>query len=476
MIDYAWYGCDGDGNIRLAARADSAGVVSLALSDGRLFTQTAATDVNDGVVLFTFHTSADIGGTLVHGGITYDYPLSIRPLKPERIRVLAYSCASAVFDAEMSYGAMYSVRPDLIIMLGDFVYADASNGLFNTEDRVTVRDVVIATAGPDAYRPHYRGVKKGKNWKRLAACTPQIGTWDDHEIFDAWSMGSINNINKYVGEGTAVEQIQESDSDAVKATKMQAIFDAADQVMYENFWITNPPNTDAGIDADARYFRVRVGNTLEIIVPDHMTYRDMTDNLNGGDYTDLSGYPYYDDTEHDQRQMLYPTQLAWTLNVLANAESDGVAHKLLAMAKQPYEHNSDAANNGDTFTIYTSERDALVEAFDDLTGAVWIAADSHQACVFRNADHNFLAIEPCSLSSGYHQQGVGYSADAVWKIWGNSGQPATDQTVWVFGLVDVTPDKQVHRIVHAKNARTLWGPYRINAGEVATKPRRTRIG
>lgn len=476
MIDYAWYGCDGDGNIRLAARADSAGDVSLVLSDGRQFTETAATEINDGVVLFTFNTRSDITGTLEHDGTAYDYALNIRPLKPERIRVLTYSCASAAFDAQMSYGAMLSTHPDLIVMLGDFVYADAVSGPFNDEDRVTVRDVVIATAGVDAYRPHYRAVKKGANWKRLAACTPQIATWDDHELFDAWSMGSINNINKYVGEGSAVEQIPESDSDAVKTTKMQAIFDAADQAFYENWWITNPPNTDSGIDADARYFRVRVGSTLEIIVPDHMTYRDMTDNLNGNHYTDLSAWTYYDDTENDQRQMLYPTQLAWTLNSLANAESAGVKHKLLAMSKQPYEHNADAANNGDTYTIYTGERDALVGAFDDLTGAVWIAADSHQACVFRNDDHNFLAFEPCSLSSGYHQQGVGYSAEAVWKIWGNSGVPAATQTVWVFGLSDVTPEKQVHRIVHAKTARTLWGPYTIKAGEVATKPRRARIG
>lgn len=476
MIHYAQYGCDGVGNIRLAARCDSDGDCTLALSDGRTLTVAAASAVDDGHALFLFHTASDINGTLTHGGEQYEYTMSIRPLKPERIRMVVWSCASSAPDGELSYKAMHNAAPDLLLCLGDFVYADATGGSYNSEPRVSVRELVIEAATPEVYSVHYRAVKRGRNFREMAANCPLLCTWDDHEIFDGWSMGGINNINKYKNQASAVEQIPESDSDAVKSEKMARIYDLARTAFYEQFGMTNPPNIDSDAHEDALYFRVRVGSTLELIVPDHMTYRDIQHAANDNGYTNLAAWTYYDDTQSDQRQMFYPQQMSWVLTALENAQSDGVAHKVLGMAKQPYEHNAGAANNNDTFFDHSTERDTLVEAFDDLTGAVWIAGDSHQAVVYRNDEHNFLCYEPCSLSSGLHQQGDGYNTNVAWKIWGSDGQPGGDRPQWVFGIADFTPAQQTHRIAEAKTGRTLWGPYRINAGEVATKPRRTRIG
>jgi len=483
-VQYAWYGSDGDGNIRLACRATANGDVTLDLSDGRTLTQTADTATNDGHVLFTFPATQDITGTLSHAGSAYEHTLRIRPLKTSGMRVIVYSCAADVNAAQHVYDVMLGQAPDLVVHLGDFVYADATNGTYNGETLVNIRTVVLASTGAAAYRSHYRAVKRGAGWKRLAASCSMWGMWDDHELFDGWTPGSINNINKYAYaagsyyDATAVEQIPEADSQGTKLTKMTAIYDAARQAFYEHWAMTNPVNNDAGIDANALYFRCRVGNMVEFIVPDLMTYRDMGSDRNGNHYTDLTGYTYYTGGQDNLREMFrtgYSSQMAWITSSMTAAES-ACAHKLLLMSKQPYQHNADALNNGDTFARYTGQRDTLVQAFADMTSTVWVAADSHQGCVFRNDTYDFLSIEPCSISSGIHQQGTGYNTNVAWKIWGYGGQPATGQTQWVFGLIDITPTAQIHTMVDAHTARAVWGPYTINAGEQATAARRTRIG
>ena len=483
-IQYAWYGADGDGNIRLACRATSNGDVTLSLSDGRSLTQTCDTSTNDGHVLFTFAAAGDLSGVLSHGGSTYEHTMQIRPLKASGMRVIVYSCAADVNAAQHVYDVMRNQTPDLVVHLGDFVYADATDGTYNGETVVSVRKVNIPSTGVSAYRPHYRAVKRGNGWKRLAASCPMWGMWDDHEIFDGYNPGSINNINKYADalgsyfDALAVEQIPESDDNATKATKMQAIYDAARQAFYEHWAMTNPINTDTEIDADALYFRVRVGDTVEFIVPDLMTYKDMGSDRNGNHYTDLSGYTYFTSLQDDSREMFRTqdsVQMGWLMDSMAAAET-ACAHKLLLMSKQPYQHNADALNNGDAFARYTGQRDSIVQAFADMTSTVWMAADSHQGAVFKNDTYDFLSIEPCSISSGIHQQGAGYNSNVSWKIWGNDGQPDAGDSQWVFGIVDITPEAQTHTMVDAHTARSVWGPYRIAAGEKATVERRTRIG
>ena len=481
-VQYAWYGVDGSGNFRCGARATANGDVTLTLSDGRVLTQTANTASNDGHVLFTFSSLAAITGTVIHGGVTYDQTMQFRPLSASEMRVIVYSCAANIQRAQHVYDVMREQSPDLVIHLGDFVYADATDGVYNGETLTSVRKVVIASVGADAYRPHYRAVKRGVSWRRLAAMVPMWGMWDDHDLFDNWARGSINNINKYADaagsyfDATAVEQIPNADSDSAKNTKMQAIYDAARQAFYEHFGMTNPPNADAGIDANAQYFRCRVGTTVEFIVPDLMTYRDMGSDRNGNHYTDISGWTYYTSPGQDNlREMMKSTQLNWMLGAFTAAQS-AVVHKLLLMSKQPYQHNADALNNGDTFSKYTGERDTVVAAFADKTAAVWMAADSHQGAVFRNDTYDFMSIEPCSISSGIHQQGTGYNTNVSWKLWGYDGQPSGTETQWVFGIIDITPTEQIHSMVDAHTARSVWGPYTIQAGEKATAARRSRFG
>ena len=470
-IDYAWYGATAD-SIRLAARCDANGLVTLTLSDGRVRTETADTAVNDGVVLFPFDLSEPVTGTIEQGGAVYDYTMQIKPLSADALRVIYWSCAADEIKLFHAFRLMEAQQPDLVICLGDFVYADASSQTLNGETSVTVRNQVIRTAGPDAYRPHYRMIMRDSSFKSLHSKTPFWFMWDDHEIFDGFCNG-INQANKYftLDGAPAVEQ-------ATTQAHVTDIYNVARQVFENEVGVVNPRNTDAGIDSDALYFRVRVGNLAEFVVPDLMTYRDLLSDRVGNLYVETR--PYYSSVDDPLRSMLYPTQKAWYKDSLTNAETAGVVHKLACMSKLAYHHNADAANNGDTFAAQsTVERDELVVHFGTLTSAVWLSADSHQPSVFENPTYDFLCINACPISSGLHQQGTGYNTNAYWKAWGYTGQPTDypEQACrYVFGMIDITPEKQVHTMVDALMGNTAWGQHEVLAGGSATDTKQMRFG
>lgn len=470
-IDYAWYGATTN-NIRLAARCNASGNVSLTLSDGRTLIESADTAINDGVVVFSFDTTKNLIGTLSQEGVSYEYTMQIKPLPTDNLRVVHWSCGSDEQKLFHAFRLMEAKEPDLIICLGDFVYADASDTTLNGETSVSVSKVVIRTVGPDAYRPHYRMIMKDSSFKSLHSKTPLWYMWDDHEIFDAFCNG-LNQLNKYfVTDGApAVEQ-------ATTQAHVTEVYNAARQVFENEVACVNPRNTDAGIDSDALYFRVRVGSLAEFVVPDIISYRDLSTDRNGNLYTETR--PYYASADDPLRSYLYPTQKAWFEGALTKAETDGIVHKIAAMSKQPYQHNADAANNGDTFASQaTVERDELVAHFGNLTSAVWLSHDTHQPAVYRNDTYGFLAVNACSVSSGLHQQGTGYNTNVAYKAWGYTGQP-TDypaQAVrWVFGVIDITPEKQTHQMVDALNGTTTWGPYNILAGDIASTRPQMRFG
>lgn len=472
MIEYAQYGPDGS-LIRLSARASSSGDVVLTLSDGRSYTLAADTGTNDSHVVFEFALGdgQTITGELTHGGETYEHTMRIRQLDSAGMRIAVVGCQAGRDRAEHAADVMRSLNPDLLAFLGDFVYADAENGTRNGETFVSVRYQVIRTVGAAAYRPHYRSYKKSRQWKRLTAHCGVWFMWHDHEIFDGWARGSVKNMNKYFhptssaydADVSTVEQIPESFTNAEKDAAMQAIYDAARTVFEEQFGSTNPVNTDAGIDADAMYFRVRVPGLMEVWVTDPLTYTDMGSSLFAldGIYTDISGYPYNNSLNDASRRMHYPTQQAWLLATMADSEAAGVPHKLLLLPTQPYEHNADASNNKNTLAHCTGERDAVVAQANAMTSVVAHSNDSHQAAVYRSGE--FTCLNSASISSGIHQQGIGYNTNVIWKTWGQTGNPVSNnQSQWAFGVVDVTPQSQTHRIVDAHTARTLFGPFVVS--------------
>lgn len=468
MIDYAQYGPDG-ASIRLSARATANGDVTLSLSDGRVLTLTADTAVDDGHVVFEFAlpNGHRITGTLSHGGVEYEYTMTIKQLDSAGMRIAVAGCQAGQAKAEHAHDVIRCQSPDLLVHLGDFVYADAENLSRNGETAVNVRYQVIRTVGADAYRPHFRSFKKSRQWKRLAAEVGVWGIWHDHELFDNWAYGDVKNLNKfyhsssvaYDADSLTVEQIPEAFTNAEKTAAMDAIYAAARTAFMEAFGSTNPVNSDAGIDADALYFRVRVPGLAELIVADHCSYNDLGSSTYGltGIYTDLDGYTRPLDAT---RKMHGATQQAWILASLSNAQAAGIPNKLLLLPTQPYEHNADALNNSNTLAHCEGERDEIATAFASLTGAIAHSNDSHQAAVYRSG--NFTCINAGSLSSGIHQQGTGYNTNVVWKTWGYGGQPVSDnQSQWAFGIVDVTQSGSTHTVVDAHTADTLWGPYSV---------------
>jgi hypothetical protein len=470
-IDYAWYGATAS-DIRLAARCNADGDVTLTLSDGRTLTETAATATNDGVVLFAFAATSRLTGTLSQGGTPYAHTMTIKPLSTSSLRVLHWSCSIERKTAAWAYSIMDSMSPDLIICLGDLCYPDATSGTRNGETFTNLKLTAIKDGDSDLYRVHYRSVMKEPSLMLLMSHTPFWYMWDDHEIFDGWCHG-LNQMNKKHTTSDPVGSVVQ----ATTLEHLETIYDIARQPFENEMAITNPRNTDAGIDADALYFRVRLGSMVEFVVPDFMTYRDVNFNQVGGVYTEPRTVYARDSTS---KSMMYPTQRTWFLDSLTNAEAAGVVHKVLCMTKQVYQHNAGADNNDDAYGgDYYYERDLIVTHVGTLTSAAMISHDSHQPCVYKSVDDGMICINACAMSgSDVHKQGVGYNTNTAWKMWGAEGDPdlmPEGVTRYVFGVIDITPEQQVHTIVDSGHGTSVWGPHRILAGQPATTYHRPKL-
>lgn len=468
-IDYVYYGVDGSGNIRLQARCDSSGTCTLTLSDGRTMTAEAVAGTNDGYARFEFAASSELAGSISHGGETYKYPLRIRPLPTDRLRIAHSGCQASLRMANHAWDLIDSADPDLIIHYGDIIYSDGNSGVVNGETTIALKTLVVRDQQPEVYLVHYRAAWKWEYVKKALAARPILMMWDDHEVFDGYCHG-INQANKFfvAGDVGAVEQ-------CTTQAQCDAIYTVARAAWDIVAW-TNPPNTDAGVDSDALYFRVRVGNLLEIIVPDIITYRDLNSGTAGGSYTEERTI-YADDDP--AKSYLYPTQKTWMKTAITNAASS-CAHVIVASTKQTHQHNADADNNSDTWTDATVERDELLDhCADQETSIVWITNDSHQPAVYRDTSRRLLSINSGSISSGLHQQGVGYAPNVAWKAWGYLGDPDVlpdSATRWVFGWSDVTHTAQTHSMIDALYGKTAWGPWTVAAGADPSAERRTRIG
>lgn len=82
------------------------------------------------------------------------------PEGPSRVRIAFGSCAR--FGRQPIFRALLQTRPDLLLMLGDNVYAN--------------------TADPERMRRFYRWSRERRFFDRLIARTPTLAIWDDHDF------------------------------------------------------------------------------------------------------------------------------------------------------------------------------------------------------------------------------------------------------------------------------------------------------
>lgn len=465
MIDFAWYGATTN-RIRLAAHCTADGPCTLTWSAGTQ-TQTADTSAHDGLVYFDL-TGLPAGtsytATLEHGGQQYDMPMVLRTLPTDRLRIAHVSCQSVQRQSGARYSNILKMAPDLLIHSGDLSYKDTDSYVSLNGESVTPGFAGITRAN---YLAWERLARKHLGFRRLTAVTPFWFMWDDHELTDAWCW-SINLVNrKYIAGVVGSVELATSDADVI------AIYNICKGVMDDYAW-TNPPNEDAGIDAGALYYRVRVGSLCEIYVPDLMSYKDIAYALTGP-ATEVR--PLYA-PGNALKTMMGAPQKAWFKTAKEAAQADDVIHKITFSSKQTYDHGVGALNNDDTWTLYTAERDELIaHEYANITGYAWQSGDSHQAAVYYNPTYQHMCINACSLGSGEHQEGVGYNTNVIHKQWGYLGDPENYVTArHCFGLIDVTPEKQTHSIVDADTLDIMFGPVEFLAGEKGPIWPRAKIG
>jgi alkaline phosphatase D len=95
---------------------------------------------------------------------------------PETLRFSFASCAHYEQGYFSAYRHMAADRPDLILMLGDYIYEDAWGERrvrqFNTLEAVTLED----------YRHRYTQYRTDPDLQAAHAACPWLVTWDDHEV------------------------------------------------------------------------------------------------------------------------------------------------------------------------------------------------------------------------------------------------------------------------------------------------------
>ena len=95
---------------------------------------------------------------------------------PESLRFAFASCAHYEQGFFSAYRAMAADRPDLVLMLGDYIYEDSWGDRrvrqFVTPEAVTLED----------YRRRYTQYRTDPDLQAAHAACPWLVTWDDHEV------------------------------------------------------------------------------------------------------------------------------------------------------------------------------------------------------------------------------------------------------------------------------------------------------
>lgn len=116
----------------------------------------------------------------------------LRPARDERKRELCFAAGccrhpGVAFDRDLADRALGALAehaekaggPELVLMLGDQIYADATGGVVDAEDRL------------EKYTSRYEQAYGSPGFRRLGRRVPLVMAGDDHEIRDNWPKDAI---------------------------------------------------------------------------------------------------------------------------------------------------------------------------------------------------------------------------------------------------------------------------------------------
>lgn len=453
--------------------------------------------------------------TVTHDGDIKNVTLRTLPTNPDEITVGYGSCWVHNEDSNHVFRRIAQHRYPLFLLLGDMHYADANGG--DPRGIGCVRGATInASSAPADYllncRRHHRSIRGKSVFMKAFHQVPMLYMYDDHEIFDGWSWtvaraNALHDSGNYTG---SVEQIPNSDSDADKKTKLKNLYDLARQSC-DDYMQGNFANTDDDIDQypAAAYFAFRIGNLVEFIFFDAISYR------NHHQATSLYDEPWASVLSEDNADRTFlgrtgkgvipepeladdpnaPYQYEWLKARLLAAQNDGIPHKIVASPRKTF---SDPEDNGDSFGEYTHERNELLAWIHaNITGCSWTGGDRHLAAIvaaqaadggpYPNDGYDHLCVNACPLGQtvptgdqglyGFQAQG-NKGANTVWRAGGQTGFPS-DAPPWgeiyrVIGEIHITREYVEWRLRHVYTDHVVWSG-RVYAGSNALTYPRPRL-
>jgi alkaline phosphatase D len=305
------------------------------------------------------------------------------PADPSRLRIGVVSCGKYSDGYFNAYRALAGMGCDLVLHLGDYIYASAGEGTGDPLGRWNslaerphqpARETEVLAD----YRIRYRQYRSDPDLAHLHATVPVVAVWDDNDIANnAWRGGS-----------------QSAGDPANWFARKRG-----GQRAWSEYHPTRVGPADANGDL-AIWRRIRAGTLLDLLMLDTRLQRDEQVSNAAAGSTAANDDP--------ARTMLGAPQRDWLIDALGDTTADAVAWRVLGQGivmthwrvVGPPEHigrlrkdiplvqDSEVAHrsadggvywNSDGWDGYTAERARLFEAFGATGDVIVLTGDVHSS-------------------------------------------------------------------------------------------------
>jgi alkaline phosphatase D len=110
------------------------------------------------------------------------------PVKTRKFKVAFVSCQNFGAGYFTAYKHIIDDDPDLVVMLGDFIYEYARTGSSREDTSGYARDL-------ESYRTKYKVYLTDPYLKDIRSKIPMVAIWDDHEVENDYSGVNIKKVN-----------------------------------------------------------------------------------------------------------------------------------------------------------------------------------------------------------------------------------------------------------------------------------------
>jgi len=226
------------------------------------------------------------------------------PSNPTSLRIGVTSCGKHSDGYFNAYRELAAMGCDLVLHLGDYIYASASGGTGDPLGRwapigTRLHDPNVEATELAIYRARYRQYRSDPDLQALHAAVPVVPVWDDNDIANnAWRGGN------QAGDDPAVWAVRKRDG----------------QRAWSEYLPTRVGSPDVNGDL-AIWRRIQSGDLLDLLMLDTRLQRDQQVSNGAGESTAANDDP--------TRTMLGDAQRAWLTDRITGAERSGATWRVL---------------------------------------------------------------------------------------------------------------------------------------------------